>query len=69
MMNAIASPTTAHSALLDEYRAALQVWSEARALYAQDSPEVADATRHVEEIERRLKDFGDSNGPAVADPV
>jgi hypothetical protein len=68
-MNAIASPTTAHSALLDEYRTALQVWSEARALYAQDSPEVAEATRHIEDVERQLKDFRDSLGPALADPL
>ena len=68
-MNAIASPTTAHSALLDEYRAALQVWSEARALYSQDSPEVAEATRHIEEVERRLKDFRDSIEPALADSI
>jgi hypothetical protein len=69
VMNAIASPTTAHSALLDEYRTALQVWSEARALYAQDSPEVAEATRHIEDVERRLKDFRVSIEPALADSI
>ncbi|MGD1093155.1 MAG: hypothetical protein ABSB35_14335 [Bryobacteraceae bacterium] len=68
-MNAIASPTAAHSALRDEYRAALQIWSEARVLYAQDSPEVAEATRHMEEVEQRLKDFRDSIEPALADPI
>jgi len=68
-MNAIASPTTAHSELLDDYRAALQVWSEARAVYAQDSPEVAEATRHIEEVEQRLQDYRESIEPAPADSI
>lgn len=48
-----------HLALLDEYRLALQRWSEARALYAQDTFEVVEATHRIEALEQRLKDYRD----------
>lgn len=56
-MTALANP--GHLALLEEYRLALELWSEARALYARDALEVAEATRQVEELERRLKAYRD----------
>jgi len=61
-MNAIAETSAEHTALLNEYRIALRLWSETRALYGQDAvPEVAEASRAVEELECRLRDrrFGE----------
>ena len=40
--------------LKEQYRIALSVWSDARALYAPDAPEVASATSHVEALEAEL---------------
>ncbi|HEU0120978.1 MAG TPA: hypothetical protein VFQ91_10680 [Bryobacteraceae bacterium] len=57
-MNAIAETSAEHAALLNEYRIALRLWTEARALYLQDScPEVVEASRLVESLEHRLRDF------------
>ena len=44
--------------LLNEYRIALGLWSEVRALYAPEAPEVAAATRHLELLERQLAALG-----------
>jgi hypothetical protein len=46
-----------YTELLKEYRTALGVWSEARALYAADAPEVAAATSHLDELEEELASF------------
>ena len=46
-----------YTGLLSEYRIALQVWSEARALYSPDQPEVTAATNHLEALERELRAF------------
>jgi hypothetical protein len=43
--------------LVNEYRMALGVWSEARAVYALDEPEVAAATSHLEALEQDLASF------------
>ncbi len=40
--------------LLKQYRIALSVWSDARALYAPDAPEVGAATSHLEALEKEL---------------
>lgn len=57
-MNAIAETSAEHAALLNEYRIALRLWTETRALYQQDAaPEVLEANRMVESLEHRLRDF------------
>ncbi len=43
--------------LLNEYRLALGLWSETRALYSPDRPEVIAATRHLEALERELASY------------
>jgi len=49
--------------LLNDYRIALGVWTEVRALYSQDAPEVTAATDHLEAIEKQLGTFSE---PALA---
>lgn len=44
--------------LLKEYRAALDLWSETRALYSPDEPEVTAATKHLEAVEKQLNELG-----------
>ena len=46
-----------YTALLNEYRMALGVWSEARAIYSPDEPEVAAATKHLEALEEELATY------------
>ncbi len=53
----------AYSELLNEYRIALGLWSEVRAHYSPDEPEVAAATNHLEALERELTSFSQ---PALA---
>ena len=53
-MTAIAGISGKHLALLDEYRMALSLWSETRAFYSPEGIEVAEATRHLEELEHEL---------------
>jgi hypothetical protein len=56
-MNAIAETSAEHAALLNEYRIALRLWTETRALYQHGTaPEVVEANRVVEELERKLRD-------------
>jgi len=52
-----------YTELLNEYRVALGVWSEARAIYSPDQPEVAAATNHLEALEQELAAF---SRPALA---
>ncbi|MFN0106005.1 MAG: hypothetical protein ACKV2U_28445 [Bryobacteraceae bacterium] len=57
-MNATAETSAEHAALLNEYRIALRLWTETRALYGQDSaPEVIETNRMVEELEHKLRDY------------
>ena len=49
--------------LLCAYRAALGVWSEARAIYSPNQAEVAAATSHLEALEQELAVFSQ---PALA---
>lgn len=49
--------------LLAQYRVALGLWSEARAHYSPDEPEVVAATNHLEELEREI---GSYHQPALA---
>jgi hypothetical protein len=53
----------AYTGLLNEYRIALGLWSEVRAHYSPDEPEVAAATSHLEAIELELASFSQ---PAIA---
>ena len=53
-MKAIAGISAKHMALLDEYRMALSLWSETRAFYVPDSPEIVHATKHLENLEYEL---------------
>ncbi len=53
-MKAIAGISSEHMALLDEYRMALSLWSEVRALYLPEAPEIMEATKHLEELEQAL---------------
>lgn len=52
-----------YTELLNEYRIALGLWSEVRAHYSPDEPEVAAATGHLEAIEQELASF---SHPALA---
>jgi hypothetical protein len=52
-----------YTELLNEYRIALGLWSDARALYALDEPEVIAATSHLEALEQELAAFSQ---PALA---
>ena len=45
-MKAIAGISSKHMALLDEYRMALSLWSETRAIYSPEAAEIAQATKH-----------------------
>ena len=53
-MKAIAGISSKHMALLDEYRMALSLWSETRALYSAEAAEIAQATKHLEDLEHEL---------------
>jgi hypothetical protein len=52
-----------HLELLNEYRIALGLWSDARALYPAHEAEVAAATSHLEALEKQLESF---SVPALA---
>jgi hypothetical protein len=43
--------------LLNEYRMALRLWTEVRALYSPDAPEVTAAANHLEALEQELGTF------------
>jgi len=49
-----------HIELLNQYRVALGLWSDARAHYSPDEAEVAAATSHLEAIEQELVSFSQS---------
>lgn len=53
-MKAIEGISEAHQELLTEYRIALGLWSEARALYPPDSSEIERATEHLAIVEFQL---------------
>lgn len=53
-MKAIAGISPKHMALLDEYRMALSLWSETRALYMPEAMEIVQATKHLEDLEQEL---------------
>jgi hypothetical protein len=53
-MKAIAGISSKHMALLDEYRMALSLWSETRALYSSEAAEIVQATKHLEDLEHEL---------------
>lgn len=57
VVNAIATVSPKHQSLLDEYRTALRLWTEARALYPDSSPAVIAATSRLEEIEQDLREY------------
>ncbi len=44
-----------YTELLDEYRTALGVWSEARAIYSPDDPEVVTATSQLDALEQHVE--------------
>ena len=53
-MKAKAGISSKHMAPLDEYRMALSLWSETRALYLPQAAEIAQATKHLEDLEYEL---------------
>jgi hypothetical protein len=53
-MKAIAGIRSKHMALLDQYRMALSLWSETRALYSPEAAEIVQATKHLEDLEHEL---------------
>jgi hypothetical protein len=53
-MKAVAGISSKHMALLDEYRVALSLWSETRALYLPDTVEIIQATKHLEDLEHEI---------------
>jgi hypothetical protein len=50
-----------HLELLSEYRIALALWSDVRALYPPHEAEVAAATSHLEALEEQLASFSVSS--------
>jgi len=52
-----------YTEFLNDYRIALGVWTEVRALYSPDAPEITAATDHLEAIEKQLGTFSE---PALA---
>ena len=50
--------TQTHLELLNEYRIALGLWSEVRALYPPHEVEVPAGTSHLEALEQQLASFG-----------
>ena len=54
MVNTLAGLGETYQELVMEYRIALRIWSEARALYPDDSPEVERATEHLGILEYQL---------------
>jgi hypothetical protein len=52
-----------YTQLLDDYRIALGLWSEVRAHYSPEDPEVAAATTHLEALEQELAAYSQ---PALA---
>ena len=53
-MKAITGISSKHMALLDEYRMALSLWSETRALYTAEAAEVVQATKHLVDLEHEI---------------
>jgi hypothetical protein len=53
-MKANAGISSKHMALLDEYKMALSLWSETRALYSPEAGEIVQATKHLEDLEHQL---------------
>jgi hypothetical protein len=62
-MKLIARISSEHRALLDEYRIALSLWSEVRALFPPQAAEVLEATKHLETLEHALAAYEE---PALA---
>ena len=54
-MDALAGDPVAYTALEDSYKEALRRWSDVRALYPSQAPEVLEVVRRVEAIERQLR--------------
>ena len=46
-----------YTELVNEYRMALGLWSEVRAHYSAEDPEVAAATGHLDALEQELESF------------
>jgi hypothetical protein len=57
---AVSAVELSYSELLNEYRMALSLWSEARAVYSSDEPEVIAATKRVEALEEELSFYNKS---------
>ena len=53
-MKAITGISSKHMALLDEYRMALSLWSETRAIYSPEAAEIVQATKHLEDLEHEI---------------
>ena len=53
-MKAITGASAERQALLDEYRIALRMWSETKALYPLESAEYAEATSNLDQLEQDL---------------
>ena len=53
-MQATMTPTLTHAELEKEYRIAVRLWSEARALYPANSPEIASAEEQLTRLETQL---------------
>ena len=73
-MKAIAGISPKHMALLDEYRMALSLWSETRALYLPETVEIVQATKHLEDLEHELvlcdqPTFAPKQSPASGETV
>ena len=49
-MDAITDTSAQRQKLLDEYRIALRMWSETKALYEIDSAEVSEATNQLDQM-------------------
>ena len=68
-VKAITGISAKHLALLEEYRMALSLWSETRAIYSPETDEVRQATTHLEELERDLGLCDEPNSLIKQPPV
>lgn len=54
-MTATMTPTLTHAELAEEYRIAVRLWTEARALYPANFPEITSAEEQLTALETQLR--------------
>ena len=63
-MSSLAAVCIEERALQEEYKAALEAWTEARSAYSINivSPEILKATKHLDAVELKLKNHRAAHG-------